>query len=142
MTRILPAILAICILLLFLTWANDAPENLPEIAEDWEAQAFKLPFEAPPFGNDGRGRPLIDYARQGAAIVVWPAVMAGLLVACFATLGGVLRAVGWSWMDRVVLGFGEVVGSLPRMVVVLIMALMMDRDHVSLMPMMAHEKGG
>ena len=134
MSRILPGALALCILLLFLTWANDAPDNLPEIAEDWEAQAFKLPFEAPPFGNDGRGRPLIDYARQGASIVVWPAVMAGVIVAFFAMLGGVLRAVGWRWMDGAVQAFGEVVGSLPRMVVVLIMALMMDRDHVSLMP--------
>ena len=33
MSRILPGALALCILLLFLTWANDAPDNLPEIAD-------------------------------------------------------------------------------------------------------------
>jgi ABC-type dipeptide/oligopeptide/nickel transport system permease subunit len=163
MSRILPGLLALCILALLLSWAWQAPEHLEAVGrcggdverndtclvaadcteKGWESgvscetDRLALPYRAPPFGNDDNGYPLIDYARQGASIVVWPAVAAGLLVAFFAMLGGVLRAVGWTWVDVVVQIFGEILGSVPRIVVVVILAVrwrMMDGDHVSLMP--------
>ena len=134
MSRLLPLVLACVILVMMLNWAANAPEHLPGVDDQ---NAFAVPFELPPFGADRRGRPLIDYATQGAAVVVWPACFAGLLTAFFATIGGILRAIEWSWLDAMVQAMGEILGALPRMVVVLIIALMMDREQAQLCPPIA-----
>ena len=107
-----------------------APEHLsdPDLG-----YALASPAELPPLGGDERGRPLIDYARQGAAIVAGPALLAGLLVALFSTIGGLAACVS-PRTEALLAGFGEVVGALPRMVVVLVVALVVPREARSLWP--------
>jgi ABC-type dipeptide/oligopeptide/nickel transport system permease subunit len=109
-----------------------APEHLspqnPELAGAG-------PLQLPPFGADERGRPLLEYAAQGASVLALPALIAGMLVGAFATLGGLVRAMGLGWVDPVLQGFGEVVGALPRMVVVLVVALVLPSDMRGLLPL-------
>ena len=109
-----------------------APEHLPDIDR---SRAYASPLVMPPFGADASGRPLLDYATQGARVVVAPAVLAGLLVGALAVLGGLLRASGLSAIDSWIQAIGEVVGSLPRMVVVLVVALVVPRDARGLLPL-------
>ena len=45
-----------------------APERLSPVS----GAEYALPNAAPPFGADGRGRPLLGYALQGAQIVAAP----------------------------------------------------------------------
>ncbi len=93
------------------------------------------PSEVPPFGTDGDGRPLLAYASQGAGVILLPSVVAALLIAGFAVVGGLLRCVGNERVDGAVQSFSEVVGALPRMVVVLIVALVLPTDWRGLMPL-------
>jgi len=92
------------------------------------------PSEMPPFGADDRGRPLLDYALQGAGVVGIPALVAGLLVALLGITGGLLATVGGGRIEGVVAAAGELVGALPRMMVVLVVALLVPRDARGLMP--------
>jgi peptide/nickel transport system permease protein len=109
-----------------------APEHLSGIDRELY---FARPSELPPFGADSKGRPLLEYALQGAEVVALPAIVAGLLVALAGVLGGLLRCVGSEVADAVVQALGEVMGALPRMLVVLVVALVIPRDARSLMPM-------
>ena len=81
-----------------------------------------------------RGIPLLDYALQGAGIVTLPALLAGLIVLLLSTLAGLSRCAGFTRFDTLMQGFTEVVGALPRLVVVLVVALAMPRDLRSLYP--------
>ncbi|TVQ91054.1 MAG: hypothetical protein EA397_11200 [Deltaproteobacteria bacterium] len=92
------------------------------------------PFDLPPFGADRMGRPLLYYALQGAAIVLWPSLIAGAIVAAFAIIAGLARCAGLAWFDTLLQIFSELMGALPRMVVVLVVALAMPRDYTSLLP--------
>ncbi len=117
---------------LLLVAALLAPEHLPDLQP---ALRYAPPSALPPFGADDGGRPLLAYAQQGARVAVLPAVAAGLLVGLLATLGGLIRAMGFHRLDRTVQAVGEVVGALPRMVVVLVVALVLPRDARGLLPL-------
>lgn len=93
------------------------------------------PGAVPPFGADDRGRPLWELAAQGAEVVALPSVVAGLVVGFFAAVGGLVRSMELRWADSAVQAFGEVVGALPRMVVILIVALLLPRDWRGLLPL-------
>jgi ABC-type dipeptide/oligopeptide/nickel transport system permease subunit len=92
------------------------------------------PSAAPPFGTDDRGIPLLDYAAQGARIVLFPALAAGFLTAAIATGAGLARCAGWRRVDGLVQVLGEVVGSLPRMVVLLVVALLLPQEWRGMLP--------
>ncbi len=92
------------------------------------------PLEAPPFGTDDRGIPLVQYAMQGAAIVTVPSIVSGLLVMALATLAGLVRCGGMEWTDGAIQVFAELVGALPRMVVILVVALLLPPTWKVLMP--------
>ncbi len=109
-----------------------APDHLGNIEPDL---ALKGPLEVWPFGTDTRGRSLLDYATQGARVVALPALAAGILVGLFGVAGGVLRCVGSERVNATIQGFSEIVGALPRMVVILVVALLVPRDHRSLLPL-------
>ncbi|HJN75438.1 MAG TPA: hypothetical protein QGF58_16030 [Myxococcota bacterium] len=108
-----------------------APEHLspPDLAN-----AYLGPAAAPPLGADARGRPLIEYAMQGARVVAFPALLAGLVVVLLGTLGGLLACTGSQRAEAGAQAFGEIVGALPRMVVVLVVALLVPKDARSLVP--------
>ncbi|HCH64173.1 MAG TPA: hypothetical protein DFR83_15320, partial [Deltaproteobacteria bacterium] len=95
------------------------------------------PSALPPFGADDRGRPLWELAAQGARVVALPSVFAGLMVGSFAAVGGLIRSMEWSRADSAVQAFGEIVGAMPRMVVILIVALLLPRDMRGLLPLAA-----
>jgi ABC-type dipeptide/oligopeptide/nickel transport system permease subunit len=92
------------------------------------------PSEAPPFGTDERGIPLLEYAMQGASIVAIPSLISGLVVMLLATLAGLVRCAGMSWVDGVIQVLSELVGSLPRLVVVLVVALILPSTWRTLTP--------
>ena len=121
----------VCLMLLF-GGALMAPEHLSSIDRD---MFFARPSVLPPFGADPKGRPLLEYALQGAAVVALPALCAGGLVALAGIAGGLLRCVGSEAVDAVVQALSEIMGALPRMLVVLVVALVVPRDARSLMPM-------
>lgn len=120
-----------CLVVLVLA-ALVAPEHLPDVNTELR---YAPPSELPPFGADAAGRSLVDYATQGARVAVVPAVLAGLLVGLFAVAGGLLRAMGLRRIDGWIQALGEVVGALPRMVVVLVVALILPRDARVLLPL-------
>jgi ABC-type dipeptide/oligopeptide/nickel transport system permease subunit len=95
---------------------------------------YKGPLEAPPFGTDRMGISLVEYAQQGAAIVTFPALVAGLVVMVLAMVAGLTRCANIGWTDTALQAFSELVGALPRMVVVLVVALAVPREHRSLYP--------
>lgn len=114
-----------------------APENLSAPAMDSvtrRATAEKGPFTIPPFGTDEMGIGLVEYALQGARIVTIPAVMSGVLVSFLAVLAGLSRCADIGWTDRALQVFTELVGALPRLVVVLVVALAVPREMRSLVP--------
>ncbi|RME27744.1 MAG: hypothetical protein D6798_03875 [Deltaproteobacteria bacterium] len=131
-TRRLAGAFALACLLL-LGWAAwMAPEHLsPPDA----SLAYASPAELPPLGADNRGRPLTEYAMQGARVVALPSVAAGLVVMGFAVLGGLLACVGSSRVGTVIQALGEVVGALPRMLVILVVALVIPKDARGLLPL-------
>jgi ABC-type dipeptide/oligopeptide/nickel transport system permease subunit len=85
-------------------------------------------------GTDNRGIPLFEYALQGAAIVALPAVCAGLVVMAMAVLAGLIRCSEVPWFDTVLQVFTELLGSLPRLVVILVVAVVLPQDWKSLLP--------
>jgi len=109
-----------------------APEHLGTIEPD---RVLKSPFEVMPFGTDTRGRSLVDYATQGARVLALPALSAGVLVALFGVLGGLLRCSGSERVNAWIQWVTEIVGALPRMVVILVVALLLPREHRSLFPL-------
>ena len=117
-------------LLIIMAWS--APE-LPSSID--RSQRSLKPWEFPPFGTDMNGRPLIEYATQGARVIALPSLLTGVLVALFGMLGGLLRCVDWPIMQAAVQFFGEIVGALPRMVVILVVALLLPLDWRSLTPL-------
>lgn len=131
-TRKLSAAAAALCALVLLALAWTAPEHLPSPAMD---QAYASPSVMPPFGADDRGRPLLAYAQQGARVVVVPSAVAGLVVVCLAVLGGLLRCVGSERVNTGIQTFSEVMGALPRMLVVLVVALVLPADWRALMPL-------
>jgi dipeptide transport system permease protein len=76
----------------------------------------------------------LEYAQQGARVVALPSMLGGLVVLFFGTLGGLLACVGSGRAQAAVQGFGEVVGALPRLVVVLVVALLLPQDMRGLTP--------
>lgn len=132
MTRWIPALLAVSILAALLVLGVAAPEHLSE--PDMTA-ALRSWAASPPFGTDPRGRPLVEYAMQGARVVVLPALAAGLAVGVASVAGGLLRCLGSARIDGTVAAFGELVGALPRMVVILVVAILIPSNDRSLLPL-------
>lgn len=121
--------------LAFASWV--APENLSPPPDSFKARmeaSYLLPWQRWPFGTDGMGIGLIEYALQGARIVTFPAVVAGLMVSALATLSGLSRCADIGWTDRALQVFTELVGALPRLVVILVVALAVPREWRSLYP--------
>ena len=79
MNRTPAMVVALVCAFILLAAAQVAPEFLGQIDPD---RALLGPIEAFPFGTDTRGRPLLDYATQGAGVVALPAISAGVLVPC------------------------------------------------------------
>lgn len=98
------------------------------------SRAYLGPFDAPPFGTDYNGVSLVEYALQGAKIVTLPAVLSGLLVMMLAIVAGLARCTNTGWTDTAMQGFTELVGALPRLVVVLVVALAIPREWRALLP--------
>lgn len=128
-----PAIvLALGCLIVLVIAAGVAPEYLGAIEPQ---RALKGPLDVWPFGTDSRGRTLLDYATQGAQVVALPALTAGILVAIFGAMGGLLRCLGSERLNATFQWFTEIVGALPRMVVILVVALLLPRDQRVLFPL-------
>lgn len=107
----------------------------PEYVASPDLDATNLGMlEAPPFGTDERGIPLHEYAMQGAGIVAIPALVASLVTMAFATLAGLVRCAELSWLDTALQVVGELVGAMPRMVVILVVALLLPYDWRILLP--------
>ncbi len=130
MPRKLAILITILSLGTLLVLAIFSPEKWTVMAE---AEPFAKPWELLPFGADARGRPLIDYAMQGAHIVALPAILAGLIVTFMGVVGGLIRCMGSERVESVVASLREVVGALPRMVVILVVAILMPLEWRSLM---------
>lgn len=96
--------------------------------------ALKGPFEAPPLGIDDWGIPIGEYALQGARIVTLPSLISALVVMLFATFAGLVRCLGLKWLDGAIQAGSEIVGSLPRLVVILVVALILPREWKGLLP--------
>ena len=109
-----------------------APEHQSPPQPD---RAYAGPLQMLPFGADQRGRPLLEYALQGARIVMGPALAAGATVGGLAVIGGVLRCTASAAADTTIQVFGELVGSLPRMVVLLVVALVLPSGMRGLLPL-------
>lgn len=123
------AVLCFAVLIGLAVIAPDLPSTIDR------SQRSLKPWEFPPLGTDMNGRPLIEYASQGARVIALPSLLAGVLVGLFGMLGGLLRCVEWPIIQTVVQFVGEIVGALPRMVVVLVIALLLPLDWRSLMPL-------
>lgn len=132
MSRKMAAILAIVLLGSLWVAGIFAPDHL----EGGDAAlALKSPFEVPPFGTDERGRGLMLYVAQGASVVVVPSLISGLFVGIMGVMGGLLRCLGNERIDVVVQAIMELLGSLPRMVVILVVALLIPQDWRGLLPL-------
>lgn len=124
-------ILAVALLGSLLVGAAMAPEFVSTPNLDGR---YLGPLQAPPMGTDDRGIGLHEYAMQGAAIVVLPAIASGALVMLLATLAGLVRCSGNTTIDGIIQVFSELVGSLPRLVVILVVALLLPQDWKVLLP--------
>ena len=120
------------ILLVLLVLVLGAPEHLSQ--QDLDL-AYASPRQLLPFGADSRGRPLLEYAQQGARVVALPALVAGALVTLAATVGGVVRCIGSEAVNTWIQGVSEVLGALPRMLVILVAALVLPMDSRGLLPL-------
>ncbi len=129
--RLVLALVAAACTVLWVAPGFFAPEHLsnPDLS-----LALAPPSGLPPFGADTRGRPLLEYALQGSSVVGIPALVAGALVTLLGTAGGLLATAGSARVDGLVQALSELVGALPRMVVVLVVALLLPRDSRSLTP--------
>ena len=86
-------------------------------------------------GTNRSGVPLLEYASQGAKVVLFPSIFAGLLTCLFAIIGGLIRCVNVPFFDSITQIFAEIVGALPRMVVIVICALLLPREMRGLLPL-------
>ena len=107
----------------------------PEFLSAPDLSAKKLgPLQAPPFGTDDMGIPYLEYVLQGAQIVTLPAVVSGLIVLLLSMLAGVSRCAAIGWVDVALQAGTEIVGALPRLVVVLVVAVGIPAEWRSMMP--------
>ena len=104
-----------------------APENLSMPVCSGFKRCIEGPLQHPPFGTDTRGVPLLEYV-MGAKIVTLPAIISGLLVAFLSTIAGLARCASLTWVDTIIQAVSEIMGALPRMVVVLVIALAIPRE--------------
>ena len=82
------------------------------------------------------GRPLIEYATQGARIMCTTIIIRWCFGCCIRYVGWVVAMCGLAQLTQTIVQFfGEIVGALPRMVVVLVIALLLPMDWRSLMPL-------
>ncbi len=132
MNRRVATLLALGAFVLLGAAALAAPAHL---AEPEPSRSFMGPGGVWPFGADRGGRPLLEYAQQGARVVLGPAMVAGGVVALSSIVGGLLRCVGDPRVDAAVQGVGEVLGALPRMVVILVTALLIPSTSRGLLPL-------
>lgn len=132
MSRSFAGIGALIALVVLAGLALTAPVHLSSASRDL---AFAGPGELAPFGADELGRSLLQYAQQGAGVVLGPAIAAAVAVALMSTAGGLLRCAGDRRIEAVVQGLGEVVGALPRMVVLLVAALLIPSTERGLLPL-------
>jgi len=131
LSRRLAGILALLGFAILIVPGFFAPEFLP--SGDMSLR-LAPPSEMPPFGADRSGRPLSAYLTQGSKIVAIPSLFAGLIVMAFAVLGGLLACTDSKRLSVVIQGVGEVLGALPRLVVILVVARLVPRDQRSLVP--------
>ncbi len=124
-------LLACTILLGLFAAAIGAPEFVSMPNPD---ARYLGPFEAPPMGMDDMGKPLHEYAMQGASIVILPSLVAGFLVMLLATGAGLVRCSGMTGIDGAIQAASELVGSLPRLVVILVIALLLPKEWRVLLP--------
>ena len=97
-----------------------APDSLPSPSF---ADAYKGPFAAPPFGTDDRGISLLPRVLQGARIIILPAMIAASVLMFLSILAGLARSAGIGWFDVALTAFTELVGALPRLVIILVVAI-------------------
>lgn len=124
--------LASAILVALIGWGLMAPEFLS--TPDRTRRALAPFSDGALLGTDMRGIALTEYAAQGADIVALPSLVSGAVVAVLAMLAGVSRCASVGWTDSVLQAFSELVGALPRMVVILVVALGLPQDWRSLLP--------
>lgn len=130
-TRMAALLLGLSILALLLAATAIAPVDL---SPKDPALAMAPPFSAPPLGNDKDGYAIYEIALQGASIVTIPSLCAAVLVALLATFAGLVRCSGIRLLDALVAVAGEILSSLPRFVVILVVALILPREWKVLMP--------
>ena len=111
-----------------------APENLSMPVCSGFKRCIEGPLQHPPFGTDTRGIPLLEYVMQGAKIVTLPAIISGLLVAFLSTIAGLARCASLTWVDTIIQAVSEIMGALPEIVVVLVIALAIPREWRGLLP--------
>lgn len=111
--------------------AVTAPDRLPGMDASLRMAG---PGEVFPFGADRDGRSLLIYAQQGARIVAFPSILAGVIVAVLATIAGLSRCAGIAWLDSGLQAFQEMVGALPRLVVVLVITMLLPYEWRTLLP--------
>lgn len=109
-----------------------APDFLSSPNQDVRAVGFFS--EGYILGTDMRGIALSEYALQGAKIVTVPAVISGFVVMLLAMVAGLSRCANVGWTDGALQAFSELVGALPRMVVILVVALALPAEWRSLVP--------
>ncbi len=129
--RLVPALIAATGLTLLVVPGLFATEHL---SEPNLPLAFAGPLDLPPFGADQRGRPLLEYALQGGRVVAVPSLIGGLLVLLLSTVGGLVACAGGRHLQTVVQIISEILGALPRLVVILVVALVLPRDGRGLLP--------
>ena len=123
------ACICFCTLLVAAQLAPELPSSIDR------SRAELKPWEYPPFGTDLKGRPLGEYVTQGAKIIALPSLFAGFLVALFGAIGGLLQCLESPKINAAIQVASEVIGALPRMVVILVAALLIPQDWRSLMPL-------
>jgi ABC-type dipeptide/oligopeptide/nickel transport system permease subunit len=129
-------IIYLCVAVLCFSSLLVAAELAPDLPSSIDRSRAELkPWEFPPFGTDTKGRPLVEYVTQGAKIIAIPSLFAGILVALMGTIGGLLQCLESPKINAVIQLGSEVVGALPRMVVILVAALLLPLDWRSLMPL-------
>ena len=130
----IPLTLSIVCLLMISIAAILAPETM-SLGAVLSEQAYATPVDFPPLGADSRGRPLIEYAMQGSKIIFLPCLISGLLVITFGMIGGILHCLQMPKVLSAVQSVGEVFGALPRMVVLLVVALILPYQWRGLLPL-------
>lgn len=120
------------LLLLMVVMGWLAPDELSPINTVKRCGVLKdcteLPFQNSVLGTDALGRPLLEYVMQGAYIITIPAIVSGLFVSLLAAFAGLARCASLHWVDTVIQAFSELVGALPRIAVILVIAIIIPRE--------------